>query len=245
MSLPALRRLLSALKSTPLHPQWLVLRQEKAALRDVAAMARGLVLDLGCADQRPRCSLPSGCHYLGLDYYPTATNWYGTRPHVFGDAQRLPFATASADCALLLDVLEHLPRPEDCLREIHRVLKPHGHLLLQVPFLYPEHDMPLDFRRWTREGLRLMAAGSGFTVIRESYLGSPGESAGLLLNIAFCKGVLDCIRRRHPGAVLLLIAPLVVPLINVLAWIWARIMPTDPMMASGFRLELRKERIEP
>ena len=73
---------------------------------------------------------------------------------IFADAQSLPFKNKSIDTILLLDVLEHLPRPEECFEEIYRKSKPNGKVIIQVPFLYPIHDAPLDFRRWTQHGLR-------------------------------------------------------------------------------------------
>ena len=61
-----------------------------------------------------------------------------------------PFTDAQFESVLLLDVLEHLRAPEVCITEIERVLKIRGKLFLKVPFLYPVHDAPFDFHRWTR-----------------------------------------------------------------------------------------------
>jgi SAM-dependent methyltransferase len=44
----------------------------------------------------------------------------------------LPFADASFDSILLSDVLEHIPTPERLWREMARLLKPEGKLLLFV-----------------------------------------------------------------------------------------------------------------
>lgn len=45
----------------------------------------------------------------------------------------LPYAEASFDLVTMLAVLEHLEQPEAILREIHRVLRPGGQLVLTVP----------------------------------------------------------------------------------------------------------------
>lgn len=45
----------------------------------------------------------------------------------------LPLGDASVDIAIFSHVLEHLPRPEFTLREIWRVLRPGGMLLIGVP----------------------------------------------------------------------------------------------------------------
>lgn len=52
---------------------------------------------------------------------------------VQGDARTLPFAEASFDSVTCLDVLEHIPRPEEAVRELARVLRPGGLLILQTP----------------------------------------------------------------------------------------------------------------
>ncbi|MEK7541720.1 MAG: class I SAM-dependent methyltransferase, partial [Patescibacteria group bacterium] len=48
----------------------------------------------------------------------------------------LPFADASFDAVSLLAVLEHLERPDAILREIRRVLRPGGTILITVPTIY-------------------------------------------------------------------------------------------------------------
>jgi SAM-dependent methyltransferase len=49
------------------------------------------------------------------------------------DVQRLSFADASFDLCTSTEVFEHVPNDRAGLRELHRVLKPRGHLLFTVP----------------------------------------------------------------------------------------------------------------
>jgi SAM-dependent methyltransferase len=46
---------------------------------------------------------------------------------------QFPFGDASFDSALMDNVLEHIAVPEPLLREVRRVLRPHGRLLVGVP----------------------------------------------------------------------------------------------------------------
>jgi SAM-dependent methyltransferase len=224
------------LRYTAFHPQWFIFRSERDNLRAIGAQMRGRVLDVGCADQKPRWVAPAGSRYIGLDYYRTATEWYGTRPDVFGDAQQLPVRDRSVDTVLLLDVLEHLPEPEACLREIHRALAPDGQLIVQVPFMYPIHDAPLDFRRWTVHGLRHLAERHGFKLAEEVVFGSSLETAALLANLAMAKTVLDWIRARHPLAVLALVVPVAVLLANLMARLVSWGSRAEAFMANGYRM---------
>ena len=57
----------------------------------------------------------------------------GVRLLAWDVTQPFPFAPATFDAVLFLDVIEHLEPRIAVLREIHRVLKPSGRLLLSAP----------------------------------------------------------------------------------------------------------------
>jgi SAM-dependent methyltransferase len=231
-----LRTLATGLRNTPLHPQWFAFFREERNLRETCKSLSGIVLDIGCADAKPRRHLAAHAQYIGIDYYSTAAGWYGTRPDIYADAQALPLADASIDHMLLLDVLEHIPQPDRCLAELSRVLKPGGSLTIQVPFLYPVHDAPLDFHRWTRFGLLQAAERNGFGVTQEFAVGQPLESAALNANIALSKTVVNWIRQRNPLALLVVFLPLVVPVTNILAWCFSRLGRDDGLMPYAYRM---------
>lgn len=231
-----IRRLFAPLKHTPLHPQWFVYKDERGTLQEIGRLAHDLVLDIGAGAQVVQDYLSADCEYISLDYYQTAVTWYHTHPHIYGDGQRLPIRSGSVDTVLLLDVLEHLPQPETCVAEIGRVLRPGGQLVLQVPFLYPLHDVPNDFHRWTIHGLRALAGRYGFSVEHEYVSGHPLESAALLTNLALSKTVLNWFRQKNP---LLLFAPLllwVVPLVNLRGWLLARLSGAETFMPQSYRV---------
>jgi len=56
-------------------------------------------------------------------------------------AGKLPYPDATFDVAFSDNVFEHLDRPEQAMREIYRVLKPGGRLLIKTPNWW--HYMPL------------------------------------------------------------------------------------------------------
>lgn len=63
---------------------------------------------------------------------------------------------AAFDAVFMLEVLEHVRTPHTALQEILRVLKPGGRLFLSTPFIFPIHDEPHDYFRFTRYGLAFL-----------------------------------------------------------------------------------------
>lgn len=76
------------------------------------------------------------------------------KPDVVGDIYRLPFADASWDTVVMIEVLEHLTDPAAAIEEVKRVLRPGGTLILTTRFLGPMHDIPHDYFRFTYYGLK-------------------------------------------------------------------------------------------
>jgi len=90
---------------------------------------------------------------------------------VAADAHRLPFQSgvfARVECDA---VLEHVVCPKRVMREIERVLAPGGYAHLVTPFCHPFHAYPNDYRRFTPEGLKLMAGG--LEVVAEGWRSGP------------------------------------------------------------------------
>lgn len=88
---------------------------------------------------------------LGFDIAP------GPGVDLVGDAHDLShFADDTFDCVLCTEVLEHLHTPQRAIDEIHRVLKPGGKLILTTRFIFPLHNIPADYFRFTRYGLEYL-----------------------------------------------------------------------------------------
>lgn len=73
----------------------------------------------------------------------------------------------SFDIVLCAEVLEHLHTPEKAIAELHRVLKPGGLLLLTTRFIFPLHDTPHDYYRYTKYGLRHLLDAFEIETLRE------------------------------------------------------------------------------
>ncbi len=86
---------------------------------------------------------------------------------VAGDAGRLPFGAGRFDLALCSEVLEHLPRPDDALTELRRVLRPGGALVLTTP------------HRWsTLEVAARVGTAPGLVAVARLVYGEPVEPLG-------------------------------------------------------------------
>lgn len=70
------------------------------------------------------------------------------------DARRLPFQDRAFWVVVSQETLEHIADPFKAVREMGRVLKQSGRLLLQTPFVLGYHPDPEDYWRFTAAGVR-------------------------------------------------------------------------------------------
>ncbi|MFH1997248.1 MAG: class I SAM-dependent methyltransferase [Patescibacteria group bacterium] len=106
-----------------------------------------LTLDLGCSNS------PYSKYFLnrvGFDIQD------GKGVDIIGDAHKLPFEDEKFDVILCTEVLEHLHSPHIAISEMKRVLKLNGKLILTTRFIFPIHDSPNDFYRYTKYGLKYL-----------------------------------------------------------------------------------------
>ena len=123
------------------------LRVEDAFIR----FLNGSVLDLGCGVMPYRELVPDRVtRYDGLDIAPM-----GGTVALIGDIQDLSMIRGNSyDSVVCLEVLEHVPEPNEAVAEIARILRHDGILILSVPHLSRLHEIPYDYYRYTEYGLR-------------------------------------------------------------------------------------------
>ncbi len=92
---------------------------------------------------------------------------------VEGSVEELPFDDDSFDFAVCLDVIEHLDNDLQTLRELRRVIRPGGRLLVTVPAypsLWSSHDVVNHHRRrYTRASLLDVAQAGGWEATRTTH----------------------------------------------------------------------------
>lgn len=235
-SLPRIRIWMKPLSRFPFHPQWLVLRERKRSERAIGALAHGRVLDIGCGNRWAESVLRADASYFGLDYPTTINLGYRGGADVFGDAAQLPFPDRSFDTVLMLDVLEHISDPELAVLEAQRVLAESGAIIVQTPFMYPLHDEPYDFQRWTHNGLRSLFERNHIKVQKVEYHGQPLETAAALLSITLAKSMIDAFGNKSAAVLLLPFVGVAIPVINVMGWLFSAILPRSGFMPLGYRI---------
>lgn len=159
------------------------------------------ILDLGCGTGKCLCDLAGmGHEVVGLDFSAEAlafTRRRGGRELLRGDATALPFQSNSFDAIIALDIMEHVEGDGEMAREMHRVLRPSGVAIINVPahpFLWSEHDLALHhFRRYTPGSFRRVLRRAGFGMVRFTY------SIFLLFFPAVVYRALSNLRPRRPG----------------------------------------------
>ncbi len=139
------------------------------------------LLDLGCGVKPFKKIYSQYCEVsVGIDV--PASPHSKTEVDVIYDGKNIPFENNRFDYVLCTEVMEHVPEPAAFLREIHRVMKPDGILIMTTPFLVPLHEEPYDFYRYTKHGIRHLFSHTGFSLEHiESFSGYAGVLIAFLV----------------------------------------------------------------
>ena len=132
-------------------PTWAVRAPLAAWLRQQAqAAGTGYrVLDVGCG---PKPYYPffaeRASQYVGVDVVAHEA------ADLVGPVESLPVGDGEFDLVLCTQVLEHCDDPVQAVRELRRVTAPRGRVLASTHGVQWYHPSPVDYWRWTHEGLR-------------------------------------------------------------------------------------------
>jgi SAM-dependent methyltransferase len=168
-------RLMKAMLEVDEHHWWYRGRRRiiRAELARLPLPDHAVVLDAGCGSGRTMEELVDFGEVHGVELDPDAAEVArarGSGEVVIGRLEELPWAPATFDLITCLDVIEHTPDDRATLRELRRVARPGGWLLVTVPAyqsLWSTHDEANHhYRRYVRRSLRDAAVDAGWRVER-------------------------------------------------------------------------------
>lgn len=133
-------------------------------------------LDIGCGTGKNVETFAQLGESWGLDMSTQALSFAkkrGLKHLVKGTAEKTRLHSQSFDIVTLLDVLEHTDDVKS-LKEVHRILKVHGLVVITVPayqWLFSRWDEVLHHkRRYNKHGLEDVLRDTGYTVEKISYI---------------------------------------------------------------------------
>ena len=143
---------------------WLVYDIVDAFLKKNVDLYNGIIYDLGAGEATYKdFFLQYGDEYISVDWL---NSLHDKRADIVADLNLpLPVESEVADLVISLSVMEHLCEPQTMLDEAHRILKPGGSIVVQVPWQWWIHEAPFDFFRYTPYGLNYLFEKAGFVDI--------------------------------------------------------------------------------
>lgn len=117
---------------------------------------------IGIADLRP---LFANKDYVGCDM----REGYGVDRIL--NLHNIDLPASSVGTAICIDTLEHVEYPHVALKELERILKPNGTLIITSVMNFPIHNYPFDYWRFTPEAFRSL-----LKPFRDSFVGYAGDS---------------------------------------------------------------------
>ena len=138
-----------SLKKLPIST-YLVRKSLLSAISELKPKLQGQVLDLGCGIMPYRDFLMSNKieKYIGIDLPPTEYH-HNVKPDLYWDGKIIPLEDSTIDFVIATEFLEHYFDTNLILNEIRRVLKPGGIFFFTVPSVWPLHEAPYDYHRFT------------------------------------------------------------------------------------------------
>lgn len=121
----------------------------------------GRILDFGCGNKPYAETLRNATTLVGVDVEQSSERCVDV---LIDPGEPLPFATGWFDGAICTEVIEHVEEPWTLLKEIGRVLQPGGRIILTTPFVWPLHEEPRDFMRFSPHALAYLLERAGFEV---------------------------------------------------------------------------------
>jgi len=181
-----------------LHNYWIRTAILKA-IKENLSRFDGKMLDIGCGGMPYKEWILNNSDvtdYVGLDIESAIVYDQLIKPDFTWDGVTMPFNAESFNCAIGTEVLEHCPKPEIVLAEVHKVLKPGGVFFFTVPFLWNLHETPHDEYRYTPFALERLLKEAGFDDVEIYATGGWHASMAQMIGLYVKRAKINKVMRR-------------------------------------------------
>lgn len=163
------------------HHHYIVLSILNLWITNIAIQyAKGILLDYGCGGQPYRSLFETGISkYIGAD---VEANFDIDLDLIIEPGHSLAIDSNSVDTILSTQTLEHVYDFQSYIRECFRVLRPGGHLILTVPMQWRMHEVPFDYWRFTKYGVKSVLEEHEFRIVSLRPCGGAWALLGQALN---------------------------------------------------------------
>jgi hypothetical protein len=195
-----------------------------------AAHASDLVLDVGCGEQPFRRLIESsGRRYVGMDVVQNHTRTVD----VLSTLENAPIPDRAYQIVLCTEVLEHVADIDAAFAGLRRSIAAGGAVVLTVPFIFPLHMEPYDFRRLTVHGVERLAADHGFAMESSVRLGGLNEVLAMFLADASILPVSRSVLAKAKVGVLRIAAAMAVRLLDSSFWSRGIVVNSNGYLSNG------------
>ncbi len=175
-------------------PLFLIRSSLLQSFRELVPRLHGRLLDFGCGS-KPYQSLFNVEEYVGVDFMGEGETYSKEKVDVFYDGKHLPFPNQSFDSIFTSEVFEHIFNLPDILKELNRVLRPGGKILISCPFVFGEHEVPNDYARYTSFAVKHMLETAGFSILEQQKSGTHTDAIMQLRIVYWDKYILSKLNR--------------------------------------------------
>jgi SAM-dependent methyltransferase len=205
---------------------WLTGRRLLPLLREIGERQTGTVIDLGAGEAPFKSYFAKARRYIKIDRRPNGSI------DIIAQLPKLPLRDRLADLIFLAHVLTDVAETDELLREISRVLRPGGTLLVLESTCYPPHDLPCDYYRFLPNGLAHAASKASLAQCSVHHLGGLFTRLASLVNTFF-------LGRIQNVPLIGIVASSAIAVVNVLCWVGDRLR-WRPELGESYLASFRK-----
>jgi len=204
-----------------LNPFYFIRLDLYKVFKRMIPLLKGSVLDYGCG-RKPYQSLFTADSYIGADIENEGHSHAQEDIDIYFDGKHLPVENESFDCVFSSEVFEHIFDPDESLQEIYRILKPGGKILMSVPFVWNEHEIPNDYARYSSYGFPYLLKKNGFEILEIHKTGNFVRVIIQLWALYLYRGIERLPVKLRALAGMILISP-----VFLTGVVWDFLLPTD------------------